>query len=397
MNHMKDRRLKWLLNTNAPFVPSGYGVEADMLLRRWRKDGWDAGAIGFSGVEGYKINWEGIPIYPRAMDQWGSDGMFHHTRHFGGHFVMSFQDVWTLNPQYLQQVKWIPYLPIDQEPVPPNVLANLRFAYKIITISRFGQKALLKAGFVSKLILEGTDTTIFKPMDKAEARKMLGLPQGAFVVGMVGANKENPPRKGWQQALEAFALFHKKHPDSLFFYQTNQNPPSGFPILPYAHYLGIDKAVFHMDEYMAAMHAGPEVMAKVYNAFDILTHASLTEGFGLCVVEAQSCGVPVIVNNCHSMPELIIPGVTGEICDTGFKWYSNAGGFYHFPDVNSLYLKMEKLYKADRVKMSEAARAHIVKNYNIDTIVENEWIPYFEKLQTELLGPAPVDKPIKTK
>ncbi len=371
----KDRRLRTIWSGNSVFTPSGYGVELRDLLFRFINDGWPVAQSAYTGLETASISLNGLKIYPRMAEQFGGDAIFHHARHFQAQVAFSMQDAWTLNPGFLQQMRWIPYVPIDMEPIPPGVLNNLRLAYKIITFSRFGQQALLKAGFVSDLILEGTDTNIFKPMDKIACRKEFGIPPEAFVIGQVGANKENPPRKGWQQALEAFKMFHDKHPEAIYFFQTNQPNPTGFPIREYANYLKIGQSIRWIDEYLGIFHAGSEVMCKLYNSFDILSHASLSEGFGLCVIEAQACGLPVIVNNCHSMPELVIPGETGEICDTGFKFFTSAGGFYYFPDVNSLYDKMEALYRADRKKMAEAARKHVVENYNIDTLFKEKWVP----------------------
>ncbi len=383
----KDRRLRFLWNSNAIWVPSGYGVESRDLLVRFQADKWPMGHIAFTGLEGGLINIAGIPVYPKMGDVWGSDAMLFHSRHFQANVMFSMQDVWCLNPQFLQQIPhWIPYVPIDQEPVPQNVLDNLKFAYRIITFSKFGQKALIKAGFVSTLIPEGTDVNIMKPLDRAQCRKELNIPEDKFVVGMVGANKENPPRKGWQQALEAFAEFHKSHPESIFFFETNQEAPGGFPIRLFAQKLGIQDSLYAIDPYMSVFHADSGVMAKMYNAFDVLLHPSLTEGFGLCVVEAQSCGTPVIVNNTCSMPELIVEGVTGEICDVGEKFFNNAGSYYAFPSVPSIVEKLEKIYKADREKMRKSAREHIVKNYNIDTIVKEQWIPYLENLQKDLFS-----------
>ena len=382
----ENRRLRFMWNSNAIFVPSGYGVESRDILLRLHKDGWPLAHIAFTGLEGGLINLNGIPIYPKMGDTWGADAMIYHSRHFQAQAVFTMQDVWTLNSQALQQIPhWIPYVPIDQEPVPENVLNALRFAYRIITFSKWGQKALNKAGFVSTYIPEGTDINIMKPQDKAECRKMLNIPEGKFVVGMVGANKENPPRKGWQQALEAFAKFHQKHPDSIFFFETNQEAPGGFPIRPYAQKLGIQDSLFAIDQYMSVFHAGSEIMAKMYNAFDVLLHPSLSEGFGLCVVEAQSCGTPVIVNNACSMPELIIPGVTGEICEHGEQFFTNALGYFVWPKVDSIVEKLEKIYNGDRVAMGKAAREHVLKNYDIDKIVKEHWIPYLEQLQEDLL------------
>ena len=387
----KDRRLRFLVNTNAPWTHSGYAIAARDLMRRFVTDGWQAGMIGFSGHEGGPIGFEGYPIYGRMADQWGSDAMLFHGKHFGANFLLTFHDIWVLNQQYLQQInneggKVIAYVPIDQDPIPPNVLNNLKFCYKIITFSKWGQQLLQKNGFTSTLILEGTDTNIFKPMDRAECRKFFDIPQDAFVIGMVGANKENPPRKGWQQALEAFKMFHDKHPEALFWFECNQEAPGGFPIKQYAQYLGIDKQLRSMDTYVSVFHAGSEMMAKLYNSFDILSHASLTEGFGLCQIEAQACGIPVVVNDYSAMPEAIIPGRTGAICKPGFKLFTSGLGFYVFPDVNDLYEQYEFLYRSNRVEMGKSARKHVLEKYDIDKIYKNKWVPFLTDLQDELLG-----------
>jgi len=388
----KDRRLRIMWSSNGVFVPSGYGIFQRDLISRLQKDGWPVSQIAWCGLEGACIELDGLKIYPKMGNPWGDDAMVAHGRHWKADVVMPMQDIWPLNPQLLQQVNHlIPYVPIDQEPVPPVVLDKLRFAYKIVTFSKFGQKALEKHGFTSTLIQEGVDTNIFKPMDKMECRKEFNLPQDKFIFGMIGANKENPPRKGWQEALEAFKLFHDKHPDSIFFFQTNQPSDGGFPIQQYAHHLGLDNAIMYLDPYMAVFHTGSPEICKLMNCFDVLLHPSLTEGFGLVAVEAQSCGTPVIVNNCTSMPENVIPGVTGEMCETARKHLSPAMGFVYFADVNSLYEKMEKLYKADRVVMGKAARQHILDNFDIDKIYQEKWIPFYEQLQIELLGPAPID------
>ena len=394
----KKRELRMIWNYNGVFVPSGYGVEMKDLLYRLLADGWPIAHIAFTGLEGGLMGVNGLTVYPKMGDQWGADAMVFHGKHFRADATFCMQDVWTLNPEYLKQIPyWIPWVPIDQEPVPENVLNALKYAYKIVTFSKFGHDALEKAGLTSTLIIEGTDVEIMKPMNKNECKAMLGFKPEQYIVGMVGANKENPPRKGWQQALEGFKLFHDKHPEAIFFYQTNQQHGGGFPIRHFAKTLGIGDAIFSMDEYMATYHSGADVMAKLYNAFDVLLHPSLSEGFGLCAVEAQSCGTPVIVNNTCSMPELVIPGVTGEICDAGEKFFTNALGYFTWPSVPSIADKLEKIYNADRVEMGKRAREHSINNFNIDKIVKEQWTPFLEELQEDILSkPRPVINALDT-
>lgn len=57
---------------------------------------------------------------------------------------------------------------------------------------------------------------------------------------------------------------------------------------------------------------------------DIFLFASLSEGFGLVIVEALKKGVPVITSNIPVMKELIISGKNGVICDLNINEYIEA-------------------------------------------------------------------------
>jgi glycosyltransferase involved in cell wall biosynthesis len=66
----------------------------------------------------------------------------------------------------------------------------------------------------------------------------------------------------------------------------------------------------------------PEEMPALYNAADLFAFPSLYEGFGLPVLEAMACGVPVATSNVSSLPEvagdaalLIDPRDTTALCD----------------------------------------------------------------------------------
>jgi glycosyltransferase involved in cell wall biosynthesis len=46
-------------------------------------------------------------------------------------------------------------------------------------------------------------------------------------------------------------------------------------------------------------------LVRLYNAADVLVAPSLSEGFGLTVLEAMACGTPVIASNVTSLPEVV--------------------------------------------------------------------------------------------
>lgn len=52
-----------------------------------------------------------------------------------------------------------------------------------------------------------------------------------------------------------------------------------------------------------------EALIELYRQSDVLVHASRYEGFGLQVVEAMSCGLPVICSRAGALPE-----VAGDAC-----------------------------------------------------------------------------------
>jgi len=389
----KDRRLRFTWTSNGHWTNSGYGVFTRDFLTRLVKDGWPLAEIAFFGLQGYSAKIDGIHVYPQMAESYGTDAMFHHSKDWKANVAFCMQDIWVANPHWLMELNknnivFIPYLPIDQEPVAPMILERLKLAYRIITFSKFGQQALEKHGFASTLILEGTDPQIFKPIDKMRARMELGIPVNRFVFGMIAANKENPPRKGYQEILEALKLFVKNHPEGILFIHSQQIAGGGFPIREYAKHLEVDNHIMIYDQYKASFGSDSHAINKELNAFDVTMNASQTEGFGLGIIESQSAGIPVIVNNCHSMPELIIEGKTGEICDINYDWWRNQQGFVHTANPKSLHSKMETLYKKLKEKntIERDCRDNVLQNYDINDIVRDRWIPFLNNLQEELLG-----------
>lgn len=396
-NKRRDLRIIWM--SNSPHVYSGYGVFTKELLKRIHDDGWTVACVGFSGISGGIIeDYDGYRIYPQMAEPYGTDALVNHGRDFKAHVHFTMQDTPTLNANLLQHVKtWIPYMPVHYSPPSPFVLDKIKHAYKIITFSEYGKQGLASKGFSSTMIKEGINTSTFRPLDKEMIRKRLGIKDGTFLFGMVGANKEIPARKGFQEALDAYKLFIDNHPNErVGLYIHTLSPPIGkFPIMDYAKQIGVHDRVIVPDNYSALYKSPPDVIAQMMNAFDVLLQPSRTEGFGLPIVEAQSCGVPAIATDFSAMPELIVDGKTGLKVKVNRLELANQWGYHAVPNTQDLHKQMEKMYtmlkKDKKGKIAKACRNHVLKNFDIDQIFEDEWVPYLESLQEELLGPL-VDK-----
>lgn len=389
---MNEKKLRVMINSNAPHATSGYSNQMVELIPQFVKHGYPLGIIDFFGLQGGIVetsSFPGVKQYPVINHMYGSDAMVLHGKDFGADVVFSLQDQWVLHPQDLQQVnRWIPITPIDYEPCPKPILQNMKYAYRIITYSKFGQKSLQDNGYYSTYIPHTVNTEIFKPMDKAERKTKAGLPADSFVLGMVAANKENPPRKSFQEVIDAFREFLKVEPKALLYIHSNPEFPGGFNFARYAEFLGIKDRVLFPDPYAMNFKTGKEEMSLIYNCMDIFLMPSISEGFGLGIIESQACGVPAIVNNFASMPELIIDGETGYKTDIAIKKWGPNESYYAIPSPRSIYDSIVKLHSANRVQMSHRCRKWITDNYDTDTVFKNKWLPYLEMLEEEVYGVA---------
>ena len=46
-------------------------------------------------------------------------------------------------------------------------------------------------------------------------------------------------------------------------------------------------------------------LVQIYNMAELFVYPSIFEGFGLPVVEAMQCGLPVLASNTSSIPEIV--------------------------------------------------------------------------------------------
>lgn len=383
----KKHKLRIIINTNAPYATSGYATQGELLVSRIHNNGYPIAYIDFYGLEGGKVEINGIRHYPKIGSAWGDDALLMHGNDWNTDISFTLQDIWTLNPEHLKKIKrWIPILPVDHDPIPWPIFERARLAYRIITYSKFGHKQLEDRGLYSTYIPHAVDCEIFKNYNKRdEIRKELRIPPDVFLFGMVSANKDNPPRKSFQQCIDAYKIFHDKYPNSGMYFHTIIEQQGGFPIQNYWNFLNLPKdKIFFIPPYDLIYHVGRPELAKIYNTFDVLLCPSTNEGFGVPIIEAQACEIPVIVNNWTAMPELVVEGKTGYIVKNNYKWYTPMGSYAAFPDTTDIYNGMIELYKADRVAMGKTCREFILDNYDINKVYKEKWQPLLERLENEI-------------
>lgn len=106
-------------------------------------------------------------------------------------------------------------------------------------------------------------------------------------------------------------------------------------------------------EFLGFLH--PDKVPDTLNDFDIAVFPSVldSESFGVAAVEAEACGVPVIVSNVGGLMESTKPGYSSLVAKR--------------KDEVDLADKIEKLATDDnlRISMGQNARKFVEENYNV--------------------------------
>jgi glycosyltransferase involved in cell wall biosynthesis len=377
----------WL--SNAQHANTGYANQTRHTVPRLQELGHNVAIIAFYGVEGGVIKMGETVTYPRGENPWGLDVVDAHTLHFNkapGGVCISLMDSWVLDPAAFRLTRWCPYFPIDHEPLPPPIKDRVSKAFARIVYSKFGERMMHNADLDCYYVPHLVDCQIFKPKPKRVAREETRLPQDAFIVGMVAANKGAPSRKCFQQQLEAFKILHAKHPDTHMHLHTAQGKnggPDRVNLPELVDYLGLSDCVTFADPYYYMLGLSDRDVSTVYNTFDVLTSVSMGEGFGIPIVEAQACGVPVIVGDWTAMSELCFGGWMVDKADADPFWTPLAA--YQFvPRIGAIAEAMEAAYNgAGDMKLHKQARQGALQ-YDADDVVKTYWKPVLEDIERHI-------------
>ena len=164
-------------------------------------------------------------------------------------------------------------------------------------------------------------------------------------------------QKGYDMLLKAWSIVEKQHPDwSLAIYGMGDRKPFEKQV----YTLGLDKNRIQLN--------GPvDNVCKEYLNSSIFVLTSRFEGFGLVIIEAMSCGVPVVAFSCKMGPDEIITN-------------GNDGYLVPVDDINGLSNKISSLIKnQDLRNQFGRAASENSQRYNIDKIA-SQWKCLFDDL-----------------
>ena len=367
--------------------------------------------MGSANKLGHLEKW-GILIHHSGDDPFNEDVIVDYYVEWKADMVIHLKEPWVFRNVHRWAINNVFWGIIDHSPVSPLITSKLQTTFKILVPSHHAQRELIQAGIERSRIHyvpHGVRTDVFRPLeDKASCRKLFGLEPDDFVVGIVARNQA---RKMIPHMMKGYKRFLEMNPDikdAHLFLWTNVYPTTGAvrPIMGVAdvgvnllnemHNLGIssgpnDARWMDPNDFNKLMRLGglkdwdpnPEEpdMVKLYGSFDVLLHCTGGEGFGFPLIEAQSCGIPVVATEYSAMPELVGAGLTVRPQD--YLVINTPGTRYAVADVDEMAEALTKIYNADPEKLARRARSFALR-YDWDRVISRFWVPFLEECETEL-------------
>ncbi|MGI9308890.1 MAG: glycosyltransferase family 4 protein [Gammaproteobacteria bacterium] len=250
---------------------------------------------------------------------------------------------------------------VDNPDVPVIGAIKNSFYEHIITISEGIHRQLRLQG-----IREDKLTTVHSAIDadgleprwtRAQFLDAFDLESDALVVAVVA---QLIPRKGHKDILDAWGGILDEHPHArLILFGTG----------PMEQYL--KDAAIENNCAEAVSFAGFRKDLRDYLAHvDLLVHPALKEGLGVCLLEAQAAGVPVVATRVGGIPEAVADGRSGLLVEP--------------EDSRVLELAVLELLADEprRRELGLQGRAHVQQHFSIAAMVAGNLAVYQQVLES---------------
>lgn len=217
------------------------------------------------------------------------------------------------------------------------------------------EASLMKGKAVSQ-IHNTLETEIFKPLDKRQAKELVGLPPGKFIFlsGFMPSRKDL--HKGMSYLLESLELLKTRLGaraevvELVVFGNRNTDDIPDFPFK--TSFLGTI--------------SDDEQLARYYAAADGFLIPSLEDNLPYTVMESLSCGTPVIAFTTGGIPDMVKHQYNGYLAD-----YRSAESFTD---------GMEWIIDhPDKKKLQKQARQTVMDNFS-EEIISKRHIDLYQQL-----------------
>ena len=185
------------------------------------------------------------------------------------------------------------------------------------------------------------DIPLVSEASRAAARRLLGIPEGAKVVGTAA-------RLGSQKApLDMVAAFAALGRPDVYMVWIGDGDLRGKTERSIERKGLRDRFLLLGDR---------NDVSRLLPGFDVFAMSSLYEGLPCAVVEAMACGVPVVATAVNSVPEIVVSGKTGLLARPGD------------PASLSRALAYALEHREEAARMAAAARVHVADRFRPEVL-----------------------------
>jgi len=204
-----------------------------------------------------------------------------------------------------------------------------------------------------RVIHNGIDLDVYKPVDRAIARGILNLPSNRRLILFGALDSISDARKGFQLLQPALvrlaALGWKDQAELLIFGASTPKQPPDFE-LP-AHYLG--------------RFSDDIALNLLYAAADVFVSPSMQDNLSNTLVESLASGTPCVAFDIGGMRDLIEPGQTGFL----------ARPF----DTDEFALGIDQVLRSDAAAMRHACRTQAIRRFG-DLTAAGNYQDYYQQI-----------------
>lgn len=434
------RKLRILHVGEASFLATGYSVYAMEVMSRLQATGkYELAELACyvtkSDPRASQLPWKFYGNNPdfdnqHEVDRFNQKG----TNQFGEYsferVCLDFKPdiVWSIRDWWMDEFierspfrpyfRWVVMPTVDASPQHEQWLATYMNADAVFTYSDWGREILDKEGGglinTQGSAPPGADLETFVPMDKKALRAKFRFEDDVQIIGTV---MRNQGRKLYPELIESFAEFMRRAPAEMakktYLYLHTSYPDKGWDIPRLIKRYGVSSRVlvtykclrckavfpsFFMDATGPCMDCGylaarmPNVqegvdrstLAKIINLFDVYVQYANSEGFGMPMVEAASCGVPVFATDYSAMSDVVRKVEGYPIRVDRYRMDNEFGCLRAIPDNNDLVYKWIKFFSlsdGQRRQKSQKARQGVGKHYTWPQTT-NRWMRAFDSLMT---------------
>ena len=255
---------------------------------------------------------------------------------------------------------------------PPDLSWKIKNYLNFVPLTETTSNYIVKSGAkkLSKVIPHAITTDIYKMYDEVRKKSIIkkyGI-NGQFVVGTVG---KNIMRKRLNDVIEAFAMASKNISNTILLIKTDKKVSEFGYNLPFL----IERHKLKHAVKVITGNYDREKMAEIYNCMDLYLQLSEWEGFGIPVIEAMACGVPVVTHNVQGPGEIV--NGAGIIVQSKIQ-RDDSGAILSYANIKEVAEAIIRLYKNKSLRDALILKAHelILKRYRIEIVVDL-WLKLF--------------------